>query len=75
MVFFSIFLEVTLNFNFQPLIELEKLMIDEKMAINVRVEEIWMREIQVLPNRTHPNMSMDGASGYILSAIKVLSWT
>jgi tRNA (adenine-N(1)-)-methyltransferase non-catalytic subunit len=73
MVFFSIFLEVTLNFNFQPLIELEKLMIDEKMAINVRVEEIWMREIQVLPNRTHPNMSMDGASGYILSAIKVLS--
>lgn len=33
--------------------------------------ETWMREYQVLPQRTHPTMRMNAASGYILSGIKV----
>jgi hypothetical protein len=31
-----------------------------------------MREHQVLPLRTHPHMSMHGASGFILSAMRVI---
>jgi tRNA (adenine-N(1)-)-methyltransferase non-catalytic subunit len=55
----------------QPLAELQEMLIHQKMAANVKIEELWTREHQVLPMRTHPNMSMHGASGFILSAIKV----
>ena len=56
----------------QPLAELQEMLINQKMAVNVKIEELWTREHQVLPMRTHPNMSMHGASGYILSAIKIV---
>eukprot|EP01133_Synstelium_polycarpum_P007215 gene7215-8379_t len=41
------------------------------LAINLSITEIWMREQQVLPKRTHPTMNMDGASGYMLSGITI----
>jgi len=47
-------------------------MIKKRLAINVRIEELWTREHQVLPMRTHPQMSMHGASGYVLSAVKAV---
>ena len=53
--------------------ELEKSLIDSKKAVNVQLQEVWCREYQVLPQRTHPHMNMDGASGFILSGIKVSS--
>ena len=56
----------------QPLAELQDMLISQKMALNVKIEELWTREHQVLPMRTHPNMSMHAASGYILSAIKIV---
>lgn len=35
------------------------------------LSENWLRDYQVLPQRTHPNMQMHGTSGYIFSGIKV----
>ncbi|KAJ2733563.1 tRNA (adenine(58)-N(1))-methyltransferase non-catalytic subunit trm6 [Coemansia sp. Cherry 401B] len=37
--------------------------------LNVQLTESWLREYQVLPNRTHPLMNMSGGGGFILSAI------
>ncbi|KAL6080086.1 tRNA (adenine(58)-N(1))-methyltransferase non-catalytic subunit TRM6 [Balamuthia mandrillaris] len=41
-------------------------------ATNLCLAETWLREFQVLPSRTRPNMQMNGASGYLLSATKVI---
>jgi len=54
-----------------PLAELKDWLLSQKAAVNIRIEELWMREYQVLPMRTHPEMSMDGTSGFVLSAIKI----
>ena len=35
------------------------------------VQESWWREHQVLPFRTHPQMSTTGTGGYLLSGIKL----
>ncbi len=40
-------------------------------AVNIRVTETWLREYQVLPERTHPHVNMSGTGGYILTGIKV----
>ncbi|KAJ2344194.1 tRNA (adenine(58)-N(1))-methyltransferase non-catalytic subunit trm6, partial [Coemansia sp. RSA 2671] len=37
--------------------------------LNVQLTESWLREYQVLPNRTHPLMNTSGGGGFILSAI------
>lgn len=55
----------------EPLIELQEYLLSKRLAINVRIEELFTRVQQVLPCRTHPNMNMHSASGYILSAIKI----
>ncbi|OQS00261.1 tRNA (adenine-N(1)-)-methyltransferase non-catalytic subunit trm6 [Thraustotheca clavata] len=41
--------------------------------LNLQLNDTWTREYQVLPGRTHPEMSMSAGSGYILSGIKVES--
>ncbi|OMJ90735.1 hypothetical protein SteCoe_6812 [Stentor coeruleus] len=45
----------------------------EGVAANVIFEEIWTREFQVLPQRTHPDMKLrTGTSGgYLVSGIKL----
>ena len=50
----------------QPLTELEAVLSFNR-AVNVKIEELWTREYQVLPLRTHPTMSTDGRSGFILT--------
>ncbi|CEG46927.1 trna (adenine-n-)-methyltransferase non-catalytic subunit [Plasmopara halstedii] len=40
--------------------------------IDLQLNETWTRENQVLPGRTHPEMSMSACSGYLLSGIKIL---
>lgn len=42
-------------------------------AVNLSIHESWMRKYQVLPERTRPEMSMSGSSGYILTGTKVYS--
>jgi hypothetical protein len=41
------------------------------IVINLRLSETWAREYQVLPGRTHPNMSMSQSGGFILTGIKL----
>lgn len=41
------------------------------VACDIDISESWMREYQVLPQRTHPMMEMNGASGYVLTGIKI----
>ena len=43
----------------------------EGKYLNVRLQDSWSREYQVLQNRTHPLMYMDSASGYLLTGFKV----
>ncbi len=39
------------------------------MACNLQLASSFTRVLQVLPNRTHPMMNMDGASGFTLTGI------
>lgn len=41
--------------------------------INVSITEPWLRRYQVLPARTHPDMSTSASGGYILHAVRILS--
>lgn len=36
----------------------------------LKISESWIRAYQVLENRTHPEINMQGASGFILTGIK-----
>ena len=40
-------------------------------AVLVTLAETWLRNYQVLPDRTHPEVLMSGGGGYILSGIVV----
>ena len=42
-------------------------------AICLDMHEIWLRDYQVLPKRTHPFMRMNASGGFILSATKVIA--
>ena len=44
-----------------------------RQAVALQLQEPWWRHHQVLPSRTHPEMSMSGTGGYILSGIVVLN--
>lgn len=47
----------------------------DRKYLNVRLQDSWSREYQVLHNRTHPLMYMDSASGYLLTGFKVAQWS
>jgi len=55
----------------QPLSICYEKLLKTGQAVNLDLSETWMREYQVLPARTHPVMRMNGASGYVLTGIKV----
>ena len=55
----------------EPLLECFRELQDKKLAINLRLSDTWMREYQVLPGRTHPNMHMSQNGGFILTGIKL----
>ena len=52
-----------------PLVELSESL--RACCCDVDVSEAWLREYQIIAQRTHPMMLMDGASGYQLSAVFV----
>ena len=52
--------------------ELDKFIFENKLAIDCRIHETHLREYQVLPLRTHPQMNSKGYSGYVLTAIKMV---
>nr|XP_033794158.1 tRNA (adenine(58)-N(1))-methyltransferase non-catalytic subunit TRM6 [Geotrypetes seraphini] len=40
-------------------------------AVNLRLSETWLRNYQVLPDRSHPKLLMSGGGGYLLCGITV----
>ncbi|KAL3921653.1 MAG: hypothetical protein SGILL_002635 [Bacillariaceae sp.] len=55
----------------EPLADCFRELQKQQLAINLRLSDTWMREYQVLPGRTHPNMSMSQSGGYVLTGIKL----
>ena len=55
----------------EPLTELFRELQKQSLAINLRLSDTWAREYQVLPGRTHPNMSISQSGGFILTGIKL----
>lgn len=60
---------VAYNACMQPLVECMQACMarDSDGLIRAQIVDTWMREYQVLPNRTHPRMSAMQTSGFILS--------
>lgn len=56
----------------EPLTEVFEELMNTKDFINIQLFDTFMRQYQVLKNRTHPMMSMDGFGGYVLHAIRVV---
>lgn len=55
----------------EPLSECFMELQKQNLAINLRLSDTWFREYQVLPGRTHPNMTMSQNGGFILTGIKL----
>lgn len=55
----------------QPLAEACADLKSSRNAVNVEVSESWFRYYQVLPMRTHPEMSMSGTGGYLLRGVRI----
>lgn len=55
----------------QPLIAAFDALFAARSVINLQMTESWMRVHQVLPMRTHPNMSMSGTGGFLLTGTRV----
>jgi hypothetical protein len=57
--------------DFDVLVGLEKALLENKVALDIKIHETITREYQVLTLRTHPTMNNKGFSGYVLTAIKL----
>lgn len=55
----------------QPLAEFMQALQHSKEAVAVQLHDIWWREHQVLPFRTHPEMNAAESGGYVLAGIKI----
>ena len=44
-------------------------------AVHIDLTQLWVRQFQVAPGRTRPDMNMDDGTGYILSGIKCMPAT
>lgn len=42
------------------------------VSINSKITESWLRNYQVLPSRTRPDINMSGSGGYLLTGTKVI---
>lgn len=55
----------------EPLVECFRELQDKNLCINLRLSDTWMREYQILPGRTHPQMTMSQYGGYLLTGVKL----
>ncbi|KAM9070124.1 tRNA (adenine(58)-N(1))-methyltransferase non-catalytic subunit TRM6 isoform 2-T2 [Sarcophilus harrisii] len=55
----------------EPLVECYTKLRERGGVINLRLSETWLRNYQVLPDRSHPKLMMSGGGGYLLSGITV----
>ncbi|XP_068088604.1 tRNA (adenine(58)-N(1))-methyltransferase non-catalytic subunit TRM6 [Hyperolius riggenbachi] len=59
----------------EPLLESYTKLREKGGVVNLRLSETWLRNYQVLPNRSHPKLVMSGGGGYLLHGITVLRET
>ncbi|CDU25295.1 related to GCD10-translation initiation factor eIF3 RNA-binding subunit [Sporisorium scitamineum] len=59
----------------QPLAEAHAKLRGDEEFINISVTEPWLRKYQVLPGRTHPEMTTSSTAGFILHALRVFGET
>lgn len=43
----------------------------QNLAMNLRLSDTWLTEKQVLPGRTHPNITISQNGGFIIEAKKL----
>ncbi|XP_074845437.1 tRNA (adenine(58)-N(1))-methyltransferase non-catalytic subunit TRM6 [Carettochelys insculpta] len=55
----------------EPLLECYTKLRERGGVINLKLSETWLRNYQVLPDRSHPKLMMSGGGGYLLSGISV----
>ncbi|KAM4693554.1 tRNA (adenine(58)-N(1))-methyltransferase non-catalytic subunit TRM6 [Discoglossus pictus] len=55
----------------EPLLECYTKLRENGGVINLKLSETWLRNYQVLPDRSHPKLVMSGGGGYILHGITV----
>ncbi|KAF7243555.1 hypothetical protein EG68_11531 [Paragonimus skrjabini miyazakii] len=55
----------------QPLVDLYNAIKQRGGVTHLRLTDSWFRTLQVLPNRTHPEVSMLASGGYLLTAYTV----
>lgn len=55
----------------EPLMECYTHLRERGGAVNINVTETWWRHYQVLPSRTHPEVTMNSSGGYLLTGITV----
>lgn len=46
-------------------------MLENPLILLPQLTECWLREWQILPERTHPFMSVKGTGGFVLSGLRV----
>ncbi|XP_065538257.1 tRNA (adenine(58)-N(1))-methyltransferase non-catalytic subunit TRM6 [Lathamus discolor] len=56
----------------EPLVECYTKLRERGGVINLKLSETWLRNYQVLPDRSHPKLTMSGGGGYLLSGITVV---
>ncbi|XP_044300092.1 tRNA (adenine(58)-N(1))-methyltransferase non-catalytic subunit TRM6 isoform X2 [Varanus komodoensis] len=56
----------------EPLIECYTKLKERGGVINLKLSEAWLRNYQVLPDRSHPKLVMSGGGGYLLTGITVV---
>ncbi|KAM4770883.1 tRNA (adenine(58)-N(1))-methyltransferase non-catalytic subunit TRM6 [Rhinophrynus dorsalis] len=55
----------------EPLLECYTKLRERGGVINLRLSETWLRNYQVLPDRSHPMLVMSGGGGYVLHGTTV----
>ena len=55
----------------EPLLETYQAIKETGKSVMVTLSETWLRNYQILPERSHPEVLMSGGGGYILSGIYV----
>ncbi|XP_026566137.1 tRNA (adenine(58)-N(1))-methyltransferase non-catalytic subunit TRM6 isoform X2 [Pseudonaja textilis] len=55
----------------EPLLECYAKLREKGGVINLRLSETWLRNYQILPDRSHPKLIMSGGGGYLLTGITV----
>ncbi|NXN13480.1 TRM6 methyltransferase, partial [Indicator maculatus] len=56
----------------EPLLECYTKLRERGGVVNLKLSETWLRNYQVLPDRSHPKLTMSGGGGYLLSGITVV---